>query len=342
MHCVRLDHFLKIETGSSPLVRCCHMANPPRFKTIKEVENSQWISNVKQQLNEGIWPDECIRCKQAEDAGFESVRNISNKAHEQLSKVKDDYMIVDVIVDTICNAACPICSEDLSSTIAKLKQIPINPFDGLSVLEYIDKERIVQLDILGGEPGASKKSKRLLRNLETYTNLQSIHLSTNGSMIIPEIEALLEKGVKVDLVISMDGSKDVFEYCRFPIKWSKFVSTLEAYKKLQEKYQNLSLLLWSAIHALCVADIDNMINFSKEIDIHFNGAPLQYPTALDISKKNFLTLEAKDICKNSQHEFARRLYSLIALDESSNDNEVLNFLAENDSVRKTNYKLLYV
>jgi hypothetical protein len=113
-------------------------------------------------------------------------------------------------------------------------------------------------------------------------------------------------------------------------------------KKLQEKYQNLSLLLWSAIHALCVADIDNMINFSKEIDIHFNGAPLQYPTALDISKKNFLTLRAKDICKNSQHEFSRRLYSLIALDESSNDNEVLNFLAENDSVRKTNYKLLYV
>lgn len=343
MKCSRLTHFVKIETGTLPIVRCCHMASPPRFKSLDDLENSNWLKDINEKIDNDIWPADCVRCQQAEEAGLESVRIISNKHHNLLKEIRDNYLIVDVIVDTICNAACSICSADLSSTIAKMTNIPVNRFDGLSVLDTISNDRILQLDILGGEPGASKKSQKLLNNLANFPNLQKIHISTNGSMKIKEIERLLEKGITVDLVISMDGTNKIFEYCRYPINWLKFEDNILFYKALQKKYQNLSLLLWTSISSLCVADIPNMVEFSKKVDIPLNGAPIQFPEEISLGKTNKLTLNAKKILNNDKSDFSKKIESLLALDENNNDDELNRFLMNNDQIRKithTDYMLV--
>jgi hypothetical protein len=341
MECFRLNHFLKIEPGIKPLYRCCHMINAPKFDSLKELENSKWLANTKQLMKNNQWPDECLRCKTAEEVGLESVRVISNKNHQTFKKVLDDYLIVDIVVDTICNAACPICSEEVSSKIAKLKSIPIVKFDGLNFLNDVPKHRVIQIDILGGEPGASKKSKKLLTELEQYNNLKVVHISTNGSTKILEIENLLKKGTRVDLVISMDGTKSVFEYSRFPIKWNKFVDTISYYKTLQEKYANLSLLLWTSISALCLEDLSNMLKFSKEIGIPLNGSPVHFPNEISISRKNFLTVKSKEILLQDDSDFIKKIVSLIATDEEDSSTELLKFLSNNDQIRKTNYKKVF-
>lgn len=338
MKCSRLDHFAKIETGSVPLTRCCHMANPPRFNTVEEMENSIWLKDITQQLDNDIWPEQCVRCEQAERAGLDSVRTISNAKHDELKAIHTDYLVVDVVVDTICNAACIICSEDLSSTIAKLVNVPINPFDGLSILETIPRERIVQLDVLGGEPGASKRSQYLLQNLAEFPNLQRVHISTNGSMRIKEIERLLEKGVNVDLVISMDGTERVFEYCRFPLEWNRFAANVEHYVQLRKQYSNLSLLLWTSISSASVADLPNMLAFAERLAIPLNGAPVQFPEALGINKTNKFTLQAKQILLDSKYEFARKIAPLVAIEQTNSDSLLEQFLSKNDSVRKISYK----
>lgn len=338
MKCSRLDHFAKIETGAVPLTRCCHMANPPRFNTVEEMENSIWLKDITTQLDNDIWPDQCVRCEQAESAGLDSVRTISNAKHNELKAIHSDYLVVDVVVDTICNAACIICSEDLSSTIAKLVNVPINAFEGLSILQTIPRERIVQLDVLGGEPGASKKSQFLLQNLEYFPNLQSVHISTNGSMRIKEIERLLEKGIRVDLVISMDGTKRVFEYCRFPLEWDRFSENMNHYKQLQAQYPNLSLLIWTSISAASVADLPNMLAFAKQLDIPLNGAPVQFPAALSINRTNAVTLKAKQILLDSEYDFANKIAPLVATDAEDNTESLQQFLATNDAIRKIDYR----
>lgn len=337
MFCSRLDHFVKIEPGSKPMFRCCHMISPPKFNSLEEIETSEWLSSVKEKFKNDIWPTECSRCKESEDIGIDSVRLISNKKHKEFFDIDPNYIVVDVVVDTICNAACPICSEDLSSKIAKLKKIKINPFDGSSILQSIPKERIYQIDILGGEPGASRKSKILLEDIQTFQNLKKLHLSTNGSMKIKEIEVLLKKGISIELVISMDGTEKIFEYARFPIKWNVFVETVKYYKNLQRQYPNLSLLIWSSISSLCVADIPNMIKFSQDVEIPLNGSPIHFPKELSISNKNFLTNHALKTLENCDNDFAKKILKLVSVYEESNDKELIKFLKENDSIRKTNY-----
>lgn len=341
MECSRLNHFVKIETGSAPLFRCCHMVNPPRFNTLEELESSQWLDSIQNDFKKDQWPEECKRCQQTEDAGLESVRMISNRQHSKLEQIHKNYLVTDVVVDTVCNAACPICSENLSSTIARMKKIPINPFNGLNVLNTIDKDRIVQLDILGGEPGASRRSKQLLKDLSHFKNLQTIHISTNGSMIIPEIENLLGRGIAVDLVISMDGTESVFEYCRFPIKWDKFMKSVEHYNAFRKLYSKLSILLWSSISSLCIGDLDNMIAFANNFDIPINGAPIQYPEILSISKNNFLTSQALEKIHLSSNEFAVKLKPLICTDMTNSQDELISFLSNNDKIRNTDFRNIF-
>lgn len=340
MYCSRLDHFLKIETGTKPLFRCCHMVSPPKFDSLEEIEQSTWLKTVKTTLEKDQWPSECIRCQKSEEVGLDSIRTISNRQHEKFIKIREDYLVIDVVADTICNAACPICSEDLSSTIAKLKLIPINQFNGKYYLDQFPKERILQLDLLGGEPGASKRSKNILANLKDYPNLQTIHLSTNGSVKIKELEPILMKGIRVELVISMDGTGSIFEYARFPIKWKTFLSTIKYYCNLREKYSNLSLLLWSSISALCLGDLDNMISFSQLHNIPLNGSAIEFPAPLGITNKNFVTLAAKEKLSNNDNEFIKKILISVAT-ENENDSSLIEFLEQNDSIRKTNFKNIY-
>lgn len=337
MFCSRLDHFVKIESGTAPLFRCCHMANPPRFNSLVEMENSIWLKEIKSEFEQDRWPLECIRCRESEELGLDSVRTISNLKHAQLSSTRSDYIVADVVVDTVCNAACPICSEDLSSTIAKYKSIPINPFNGLDHLAGIDPDRIVQLDILGGEPGASRRSKQFLDDLVKYKNLQAIHISTNGSMKIHQIESLLKKNIRVDLVISMDGTERIFEYCRFPLKWSKFINSVKYYCDLRDQYSHLSILLWSSISALCINDLPNMLKFAQSMNIPLNGSPVQYPQALSIYKKNFLTKGSKSLLEKSNFDFAKKIANLVET-ELDNTIELEEFLKLNDSVRNISFK----
>lgn len=341
MYCSRLDHFVKIETGTKPMFRCCHMVSPPKFNSLLEIEQSAWLKSVKEQLEQDQWPDECIRCKQSEEVGLDSIRIISNNNHSLFKEIKEDYIIVDVVADTICNAACPICSEDLSSTIAKLKGIPINQFNGEKYLNQIANERILQIDLLGGEPGASRRTKNILNNLADYPNLQTVHLSTNGSVKIRQLETVLEKGIKVELVISMDGTGSVFEYARFPIKWKTFLSTIKYYKDLRKKYSNLSLLLWSSISALCVADLDSMIKFSELEGIPLNGSAIEFPSVLSIRNKNFITDRAKDKLAQVDNDFIQKILKSMVLTNEDNSPALVDFLTENDSIRKTNFRSVY-
>ena len=84
MQCPRLDHFVRINYNGT-VSRCGHMVNAPQFSSFNEMENSEWLYDIRQ----SIWPNECIRCRQTESLGEDSIRVHSIRYHQK--QRKKDY-----------------------------------------------------------------------------------------------------------------------------------------------------------------------------------------------------------------------------------------------------------
>jgi sulfatase maturation enzyme AslB (radical SAM superfamily) len=96
--------------------------------------------------------------------------------------------------------------------------------DNSTAFWQLPLERVVHLDINGGEPSASKNYRNILKNIPPA--VASVRINTNCSMVIPEIQQLVERGVHVTVTVSLDGIGRVHDYVRWPIKWENFERNL--------------------------------------------------------------------------------------------------------------------
>jgi organic radical activating enzyme len=305
---------------------CGHMVNPQSFNTLEKLENSSWLNNLKKQFDDDQFPNECIRCKQ-EELGKKSVRQHANDRDKILSAIKKDYLIVGGILDNICNSACQFCNEDLSTKIGSLMHGKnyrlVNNVDAFSNLP---QDRIVELDINGGEPSNSPNYLKLLQNLPT--NIKIVRINTNASRYISEIEKIINNDIKVIVTISLDGISSVYEYARWPLSWDKFNETVDKYIELRGNNKLLSLDFWTTISAYTIGDFNNIKQYAKEKHINFEFGLLQAPDCLQIKYKNPLTLRGI----NNLHG--------VAVDRD-NTNELLLYLQQQDKLRGTNFENCY-
>ena len=322
MFCPRLEHFVRLNQNGT-IGKCGHMVKAKGFKTFKELHNSQWLKKIQMDMIFDEWPDECIRCKQTEDTIGESIRTKSITRHKMLHPLKEDYLVVGGVLDNVCNSACQTCNAELSTKIGSLEKnyIKTNNYNNFF---KIPQSRILEVDVNGGEPTASKNYKKLLANLPSKTKI--VRMNTNGSRMIDEIVTLLKKKIMVIVTISLDGVGDVHNYVRWPIKWKDYTKTVEKYKKLQEQYKLLKLDFWTTVSCLNVGDLPNIIEYAKNKNIPHAWAFLNTPDALNVKYKNNLTTNAKHIAQDK-----------IAIAENNSDQLKL-FIKKQDYVRKINIR----
>ena len=302
MHCPRLDHFVRFNSNGS--VGCCgHMAGAPEFNSYDELQTSSWLSEIKDEMTRDAWPVECQRCQTTEKISNTSIRLDSIKRDNAFKSLRKDYLIVGGILDNVCNSACQMCNEELSTKIGALKTKKYIKINNINQFWKLPQDRIVHLDINGGEPSASKNYKEILRNLPP--NVRSIRVNTNCSLIIDELINVIDKGIHVTVTVSFDGIGPVHDYVRWPIKWDKFYSNLMQYKAM--KINNLNL--WTTVNALNIADFNNIVAFAKEHKIAHSYALLTYPDPLNVKYTNSLTAPYKNtflgqvaVDKNNQEE----------------------------------------
>ena len=85
MYCPRIGHYARLNSNGT--IGCCgHMVNPQQFPTFRAMENSAWQERLRYQMNNEVWPDECIRCKQTEEHNGTSIRLASIERDKILSK----------------------------------------------------------------------------------------------------------------------------------------------------------------------------------------------------------------------------------------------------------------
>jgi molybdenum cofactor biosynthesis enzyme MoaA len=252
------------------------VAISPEFNNLEEMESSPWLATIKKEFANDQWPRECIRCQQTESSNNSSIR--MNAIKFDKLQTKKDYLTVGGVLDNICNSACLTCNEQLSTMIGGLKSKTYPIVDNSSKFWSLPLERIVHLDINGGEPSASKNYKHLLANLPP--SIQSVRLNTNCSIVLPELVDVANRGVQVTVTVSLYGIGPVYEYVRWPVKWDKVYSNLIKYREMPIK-----LNLWTTVSALNVDDLPNIVAFAKDHAIDHSYAYLADPVELTVENK---------------------------------------------------------
>jgi sulfatase maturation enzyme AslB (radical SAM superfamily) len=263
------------------------MINAPQFDKLQDMEESKWLAITAEKFKNNIWPTECVRCQQTEAIGQGSIRLNAIK-FDQIQQ-QADYLIVGGVLDNICNSACLTCNEQLSTKIGSLKFKDYPIVDNSNRFWALPLDRVVHLDINGGEPSASKNYRQVLANLPN--NVKSIRINTNCSLVIPNLESIIAKGIKVTVTVSLDGIGEAHDRVRWPIKWDKFYQNLQKYQSIGLSELNT----WTTVSALNIGDFNNILKFVKEHNLLHSYALLSDPAVLNVKYTNSLTLPYQDM-----------------------------------------------
>ena len=326
MYCPRLDHFVRLNQNGS-IGKCGHMTNALGFETVKELEDSKWLKNIKATMAEDKWPKECVRCQQTEQVNGESIRTKSIDRHKVLHPFRDDYLVVGGVLDNVCNSACQSCNAGLSTKIGSLESKKYTRINNYEVFKKLPQERIIEFDVNGGEPTASKNYKKILKQLPD--NVKIVRMNTNGSRMISELEEVLQRNIMVIVTLSLDGIGDTHDYTRWPIKWKDYIKTVDAYQDLQKKYKLLQLDFWTTVSCLNIENLEHIIEYARQRNIPHDWAFLDQPSVLNVRYKNRFTERASHISPGQ-----------IATD-NDNQEELERFIARQDKLRKINIKDYY-
>jgi molybdenum cofactor biosynthesis enzyme MoaA len=273
MHCPRLDHFVRFNSNGT-VSRCGHMINAPQFDTLDDMESSTWLAKTREKMQAGQWPAECVRCQETEP---NSIRQYAIDLDTQTDQ--SDYLQVGGVLDNVCNAACLSCNETLSTRIGSLNGRGFPVYNNLDSVWALPQDRIVHLDINGGEPSYSKNYKSLLANLPP--NLRTLRLNTNCSTVLTELADIADRGIEVTVTVSCDGIGPVHELARWPITWQTFYDNLMIYKTMP-----VQLNLWTTVSVLNADDLPNIQAFARQHKIDHSWAYLKHPHELSLDNKD--------------------------------------------------------
>jgi len=314
----------------------CHMTQAQEFDSFKDMQDSGWLKEIKKQMEDNIWPKECVRCQMTEETTNTSIRLDMIERDRILRSIKKDYLIVGGVLDNICNSACQSCNANLSTKIGSLENRDYKKINNYDNFFKLPQDRIVELDVNGGEPTASPNYKKLLKNLPNSTTI--IRINTNGSRVIPEIEELLKKEVRVIITLSLDGTEDVHDYARWPILWKDYKESLTKYLELRDQYKNLRLNFWTTVSCLNIRDLKNIVDYAGAVDIdHAYGFCIR-PAVLDIRYINELTTTAKENLLATGNALLSAIAKNCGSFNKDNSVELKNFIKLQDELRNINFK----
>lgn len=218
------------------------------------MDQTQTVSDVQKDLVSGVKAAACKACWDVEDQGLISRRQQENqfldhKLNRDIDLIKQDCennlaepLLYQITVSNICNQACVSCNSASSSRWmdldTKLKRPAAKVFKINLNNEEINYKHAKRISILGGEPFFDQQTFDLLQKLLDHGNTDCfVSIITNGS-VIPNKKQLeiLSYFTDLNICVSIDGIGPVFEYMRWPAKWSVLLDNLETYKKISKTF----------------------------------------------------------------------------------------------------------
>ena len=204
------------------------------------------IKQLQTEMLAGQRPIACQKCWKLEDQNKISDRQLKNSAfdfykNQAIEFIEEDCrrgdystQIVKLYTSNLCNGTCVTCGPGLSTAWATLKKVKTFEIIGQDQLDLIPYKDLVMLSFVGGEPLFEKKNFDILEQLISIGNTDCfISLVTNGSIELNQKQQTILKQFKnLNICLSIDGIGPVFEYLRYPLKWTSILENIKLYRDL--------------------------------------------------------------------------------------------------------------
>lgn len=214
------------------------------------------IEKIQSAMLRGEKPKECQKCWHLEENGIKSDRQVKNSTldwvmdrdlnliKEDAKKGNNEILMLTLLTSYTCNATCVSCNSGLSSSWYQLEKkmfdiVPEKKYkfvDIDAVKQQVNFRNLKTLSLLGGEPLYEKKNFELLEHiLEIGNDTVFLSMVTNGSVALTSHQkTILSKFKNVNFSVSIDGTEQVFEYVRYPLKWNDLVDNLKFFREVSD------------------------------------------------------------------------------------------------------------
>lgn len=251
--------------------------------TADEYFASDWLKHIKERMVAGEKISGCGRCYEQEAASGESMR--TRRADLPIDELHEIHLTY----SNICNKACNICRPYRSHLIGREyqrinEQFPDSPwikeklglrqnrrlasgqvkFDGLSIEMLTNLEpyahQVKVLSLSGGEPFMHPKELNTILDwfIEHAHKDLKVSITSNGSWTQEYIDKL-KKFNNVELIISIDGIKDLYPVVRPPHSWQWF----EQQEQLLEQ-TNFTRRYEAVMHVFNVHQLPDIVRYFQD------------------------------------------------------------------------------
>jgi len=278
--------------------------------------------DVREQFLAGIKPEGCKPCFDKEERGGTSSRQYYNQRYDFLPL--DKVRTFDLRIDDVCNLKCVMCGPDQSTKWREDIEI-FDEFVGRPLwnrkIPLPDLSDALEISILGGEPFYMRTAENILKKQSRDTR---IILNTNACIDADnKLLGILKEFDVVEIVISIDGYKQVNDYIRFPSEWDKFESGIDIIFSLDNiEYKPFN----TTVSCLNLPDLDNIKNYTKQYSDYKHY--INYLTDPDFLSINALPPKVIEYCDvDVDYEFDKKL-----------NQKMRAYLSKLDKKRNTNSK----
>ena len=328
--------------------------------TFDQIQNSQYMKDLRQQFLDNKRPPTCNSCWNVEVAGHKSKRlqTLESVLAMQVSEqtwTTDPIPLkyVDLKLGNICNLKCRICGAFSSSQIAseRLASLPSHDDNGFPIIhdkknmnEYkmlrqgawpresdvfwdeLEKVlgQIKKFDISGGEPFMIEEHFDMLRNMvdKGYSHDTEIYYNSNGTVYPESAEDIWKDFQTVKIALSIDDIGARYEYQRSNGNWDVVLNNLEKFRQLRARHGNIEL------EACCTVSIYNVLYLVEILD----WLQKQF---LDSVRINFLHYSPMLSIANLPQTIQDQIINhLITANQTANHNEisvVIDFMRQGSS-----------
>lgn len=229
IRCFAVKNSLQIlpQGGMQP---CCKFR-----KAVTTIDNSSTsdyfalpvLSELQQSHDQGDWTSNCTRCKQDEDLGSRSRRQM----YDNIGLTAGDFFL-DISMSNHCNLACRMCSVEYSTKWtadsqalydaglstkkdATVHTLTTQDIDDLTALLETKPGRVV-VEVKGGEPLLMPISQYFFESLANCSNSATFEIwVTSNTTRIPNWWATVAaKFNKIRFHVSVDGTDETYQYIR--------------------------------------------------------------------------------------------------------------------------------
>lgn len=360
-------------SGTNNIKPCCLSQSQDlddwRSSRLSQGINSPAHVKAREQMRKGIWPQACTICKKEERHYNHSGRLIALEQYniDYSKEPSIDYIeTMDIKFNNTCNLTCVMCNTGSSSKVNEfVKEHKSNAPQSMgSVLrDDIWKEdeklewckKVIALGNLkefkttGGEPFAQKHFWQLIdwciENNHTYFD---ISITTNGTKFNKVYLDKLIKFKKIRLVISCDGTENVYEYIRYGASWNKFVDNIKRLNDYINKHPNkfvkpdlhCVLQVYNCDNIVSLKEFANTHNFTLTIDPFIHPKDTLFTIAVLPDKLRAKILKYSKV-KDTESVISRYITAMSSI--KHNPLRVQKFVDQTlklDKTRNTSYKTL--